>query len=236
MADREHLAIGEVLSLLSEEFPDVTISKIRFLESQGLLNPERTPSGYRMFFDGDINRLQWILRQQRERFLPLKVIKERLNRGEHEQPVVLETPSALEAAEEVDEDIRAADQELPSLTVEELSRASGLEPKQLAELERYGLLKSTSIGPAVYYDREALTVAKLAASCRDFGVEARHLRMYKTAAQREADVFEQVVMPLLKQRNPVARRKAAETLEQLSFLGEKLRQAMLREALQGYTD
>ncbi len=246
MEDRAFLSIGEVLSLLKDEFPDVTISKIRFLESQGLLDPERTPSGYRKFYDTDVERLRWILRQQREHFLPLKVIKGRL-RGDPE------------GAEDDDDDeseggttgalgqaaVAAATGDSPPLTVRtsganlnltELAAASGLEEDDLRELERFDILAGRRVGSSIYYDEEALLVAGMAAGFMKYGVEARHLRMYKTAADREASFFEQVVMPMLKQRNPQARRQAADTLGELAGLGQGLRQAMLRKALGQYLD
>jgi DNA-binding transcriptional MerR regulator len=274
--DRAYLSIGEVLSLLKEEFPDVTISKIRFLESQGLLDPERTPSGYRKFYDSDVERLRWILRQQREHFLPLKVIKGRLRGGGAEvadDPPAVALPDAdadnAEVAEPqvydvaepvpVAEPARAAALPRPapqapappafteaapltlsstgvSMTMGELAAASGLEDDDLRELERYGLLAGRRAASSVYYDEEALMVAQLAAGFMKYGVEARHLRMYKTAGEREAGFLEQVVLPMLKQRNPQARRQAADALSDLTRLGQGLRAAMLRQALRKYIE
>ncbi|HWC38772.1 MAG TPA: hypothetical protein VG476_09600, partial [Acidimicrobiales bacterium] len=122
-----------------------------------------------------------------------------------------------------------------NLTVEELAGASGLSVEELGELVRYGLLVGRPVGDTTYYDEEALTVARLAAGFRRFGIEARHLRMYRTAADREASFFEQIVMPLLKQRNPVARRRAVDTLAELARLGQGLRGSLLRSALKDNT-
>ena len=284
MEERAYLSIGEVLALLKEEFPDVTISKIRFLESQGLLDPERTPSGYRKFYDTDVERLQWILRQQREHFLPLKVIKGRLRGGVEvteepsedlfpvAEPVAREEPVGPAGTAEPD-----AGSELPprpapaepvtpattnpapsarsaappmvtevaplvlsntgvSMNLAELAAASGLEDDDLRELERFGLLAGRRAASSVYYDEEALMVAQLAAGFMKYGVEARHLRMYKTAGEREAGFLEQVVLPMLKQRNPQARRQAADALSDLTRLGQGLRAAMLRQALRKYIE
>ena len=239
MEERAYLSIGEVLSLLKEEFPDVTISKIRFLESQGLLDPERTPSGYRKFYETDVERLRWILRQQREHFLPLKVIKGRLLGGITDGD---DDAQKLDLADASAEAARAVDDATPlvvrtsgaSLNLTELAVASGLEEDDLRDLERFGLLVGRRVGSAVYYDEEALSVAGMAAGFMKYGVEARHLRMYKTAADREAGFLEQVVMPMLKQRNPQARRQATESLAELARLGQGLRQAMLRQALSQY--
>jgi len=265
MADRGYLSIGEVLSLLKPEFPDLTISKIRFLESQGLLDPERTPSGYRKFYDPDIERLRWILQQQHEKFLPLKVIRGRLGDeangagplpGAFAAGALAASPAdapADEAGGSVDAGgapIRRGREratpvlapsppptppgEAVSLTVEDLAATTGLTAREIGELERYGLLASRAIGGARYYEADALEIAKLAAAFAAFGVEARHLRMYRTSVEREASFFGQVVMPMIKQRNPVARRQAAETLAELSRLGQGLREALLRQALRGH--
>ena len=281
LEERAYLSIGEVLALLKEEFPDVTISKIRFLESQGLLDPERTPSGYRKFYDTDVERLRWILRQQREHFLPLKVIKGRLRgstetfaeapeaaaeteqepapaTAEEEAPAEPTAPTAAAPPPQPPASTRlptprapvaptaapAAAEAAPlllssggvSMNMSELAAASGLEDDDLRELERYGLLTGRRAASSVYYDEEALAVAQLAAGFMKYGVEARHLRMYKTAGEREAGFLEQVVLPMLKQRNPQARRQAAEALSDLTRLGQGLRAAMLRQALKKYIE
>jgi DNA-binding transcriptional MerR regulator len=260
LAERAHLSIGEVLSLLQEEFPDVTISKIRFLESQGLLDPERTPSGYRKFYEPDIERLRWILTQQKENFLPLKVIKDRLEGRPDSEPVEEPEPqpepqlplpaapapaptAAPAPAPARSTRARAAHTNTTldsgpsavSLTRDELASATGLPDKIITELERYGLVTGRPMGRDTLYDEDALVVARLAAGFLRYGVEARHLRMYKVAAEREASFFEQVVMPLVKQRNPAARRQAVDNLTELASLGESLRGAMLRNALKSYS-
>jgi DNA-binding transcriptional MerR regulator len=261
--ERAYLSIGEVLALLRPEFADLTISKIRFLESQGLLDPERTPSGYRKFYEPDVERLRWILRQQREQYLPLKVIKGRLGvddddgagAGEGADGDTVAAPASADGAggppapqmmparppAPVPSPVADAVNPLQvvhtgvSMTPEELSTACGLSPVELGELERYGLLAGRPVGGTIYFDEEALIVANLAAGFMRFGVEARHLRMYKTAAEREAGFFEQLVMPMLKQRNPRARRQAVDTLVELGKLGQGLRAAMLRQALKDHT-
>ncbi|HZT66352.1 MAG TPA: MerR family transcriptional regulator [Acidimicrobiales bacterium] len=249
MDDRAFMSIGEVLNLLRGEFPDVTISKIRFLESQGLLDPERTPSGYRKFYDADVERLRWILRQQKEHFLPLKVIKGRLEPelSDRELSDREEHPSAqaLPSLEMADPGLRrrpsspgrylSAGASGASLTFEELVASSGLTDSAARDLERFGLIVGRPVAGTVYYDEEALIVARVAAGFQRFGVEARHLRMYKTAAEREAGFFEQIVTPLLKQRNPQSRSQAVQSLEELSELGEQLRASMLRVVMRDLT-
>jgi DNA-binding transcriptional MerR regulator len=387
VSTRTYLSIGDVLTLLREEFPDVTISKIRFLESQGLVNPERSPSGYRKFFDHDVERLRWVLRQQREHFLPLKVIRDRLADGDlgedigaerpngravhpahavsvgasghaHEQPtkadeeamariladasrraarlpedkqarpglqVVAEAEAVKNAAAEspVPRETtatapsrrtaaeRRADATLSarptaqspttqppaltptapappghgngtamaraseasasvtprgvptqsdagpskgdaktseaapagatsptvavvtgaSLSAEELCAASGLSLDELAGLKGFGLVECVSVAGIETYDEDALTVANLAAAFRAFGIEPRHLRLYRNAADRELGLIEQVVIPLLRQRNPESRQRAVDGADQLAALGQSMRATLLRQSL-----
>jgi DNA-binding transcriptional MerR regulator len=401
VTSRTYLSIGDVLTLLREEFPDVTISKIRFLESQGLVNPERSPSGYRKFFDHDVERLRWVLRQQREHFLPLKVIRDRLASGELEDPgadppngkqarhapsgAVTGSPApapvgaAAQQPTKADEEAMAriladasrrtarlpeevqarrglqvvgdGEQGAPaaadaaaavagpervqpaprtttagghrperaasaragargdgsngaslpagaeastqagaaaaqaeaaesaartggtggreararkgpahasdkggtgagagatggsagtiaagvvtgsSLTAEELAAASGLTSEELAGLVSFGLLESVMVAGIATYDEEALTVANLAASFRAFGIEPRHLRLYRNGADREMGLIEQVVIPLLRQRNPESRQRAMEAADELAGLGQSMRATLVRSAL-----
>ncbi len=402
MSSRSYLSIGDVLTLLRQEFPDVTISKIRFLESQGLVNPERTPSGYRKFYDHDVERLRWVLRQQREHFLPLKVIKDRLDDepgtpdspapaaagpaepghpataevaerrssathgGHHaDEPVLVGQRVSSDAAAKGDpltrgegpatrltggptlpgiesslntvpgssgsqtaipggsasslaavaaaapsnpSRVRAADRAVPepatgaapgakptaksdprppaaasarprrarttpgdhddtaspgrrtgaapapapeakapptggnrpagppggdgvSMSADELAASSGLEVSVILELQEYGLLNPMVVAGLEYFDEDALAVATVAARFAQFGIEPRHLRLYKNAADREAGFVEQIVLPLVRQRNPEARARAHETVDELSLLGQQLRAALLRNAL-----
>jgi DNA-binding transcriptional MerR regulator len=365
VSSRTYLSIGDVLTLLREEFPDVTISKIRFLESQGLVNPERSPSGYRKFFEHDVERLRWVLRQQREHFLPLKVIRDRLADGDLDDPpqrgvngkpaepagpvshsadsigtAVDEQPTKADeeamariladasrraalmpetaqvrrglqvvgegAAPEVatpagapardksadaatagarpahaahaskaappapsgsdDAGPRAGKARTPgpstpseapsrspaspgaggpaaaaaainsmatgaSLTAQEVCAASGLTAEELDGLESFGLIASMRIAGMQTYDEEALAVANLAAAFRGFGIEPRHLRLYRNAADREMGLIEQVIIPLLRQRNPESRQRAVEGADQLAALGQSMRASLLRQAL-----
>jgi DNA-binding transcriptional MerR regulator len=310
-----HLSIGEVLNILREEFPDVTISKIRFLESQGLIDPERTPSGYRKFYESDVSRLRWILHQQKENFLPLKVIKERLDRMGEEQPAPVhsiarpkprgrrapsrraqraqdlapqlplgdpmpaspddeelaptakngdrarmnertppreqaertppraEKPRPAPRAEETRRPRpdaappEAPDEAAPTagkdgLTRRELARSAGLEDWQLNELESFGLLEPVAYnGGDALFDDEGQAIATAAAGFYAHGISARHLRMYKHFAEREAGLFEQVMQQYIRQRNPEARAKAQQELASLSRLGRALRSAFLVHAV-----
>jgi DNA-binding transcriptional MerR regulator len=400
------MSIGDVLTLLRQEFPDVTISKIRFLESQGLVNPERTPSGYRKFYEHDVERLRWVLRQQREHFLPLKVIKDRLDddstapapEGSSNRtatPVMAAPPVQAPTREPATDDVRHApepvlvghhatadtvarsesrppDEPAPatagdgstlpgiesvtsrprttgaarpsattasgssprpwsppagssasstpaarrsgatasdptspvgmadsgprrrppaaatepaptsggsgppategdapapsgtpgptvanaagdgpsdppettppatstalsgvSLSAEELSSACGLDVAVIRELVEYGLLCPSIVGGAEYFDEESLAVGSVAAGFARFGIEPRHLRLYKNAADRESGFVEQIVLPLVRQRNPEARARAHETADELTALGQQLRVSLLRTSLKG---
>jgi DNA-binding transcriptional MerR regulator len=250
-AETPHLSIGDVLEHLRDEFPDITISKIRFLESQGLIDPERTPSGYRKFYDADVARLRWILYQQKEHFLPLKVIKQRLDGlGDGDLLAAAHVPEGASpqsdangsgappapAPVETKERPAAAARDVSSggisLTRAELGRAAGLDDEQVEELESFGLLSPYSrVGEQELFDEEGLTVARTAAEFYQHGFEARHLRMYKHFAEREADLFEQVLLRYLRQRNPEARKKAQGELGELARLGRNLRAALLVTAL-----
>jgi len=388
MSARSYLSIGDVLTLLRQEFPDVTISKIRFLESQGLVNPERTPSGYRKFYEHDVERLRWVLRQQREHFLPLKVIKDRLDedtggatasttpspdpvaaggpstttaqaeappadagvlvvgpeaaavesdpaadaasrlpgietaarhrapatvgaalasspaaatggpaapverahraslatqatpspvrtagaqaanvtgngttarsKGGHAAPAASAAPAAPKphkssarrapAPAATPTEVAAAASSLTggsgddepatvaalggaSLSLEDLCGASGLSPEEIGQLQEFGLLTSTVAAGVEFFDEEALTVSTVAAKFATFGVEARHLRLYKNAADREAGFIEQIVIPMVRQRNPEARARATQTAEELARLGQQMKASLLRTAL-----
>lgn len=314
MPDR---SIGEVLEELREDFPDVSVSKIRFLESQGLINPRRTPSGYRQFSDDDVELLRWILLQQREHYLPLKVIRKRLRDGDgprapgaggvpqaaadgngrvhpgpeaaggSEAPVPVSAPDAVVGPPDVPappaspeppgpaaappapdvplDEAEAAATEGPPRSPEEgeaaaeappaplapavplapeedlwpapsagriysrrdLAREAELEEGVLAELESFGLLPHRG----GVFDEESLRVARLAAGFFRYGVEARHLRMYKSFAEREAAFLEQVVMPMVSPRQEESRARAREALTELARLGQALRLSMLRAAL-----
>ena len=357
--ERDYLSIREVLDLLVAEFPEITISKIRFLESRGLIHPERTPSGYRKFYEGDVERLRWILRQQREHFLPLKVIKGRLEGTEVEQDTTLapslfdqgfEAPdqepaplvgvtatsagqeqaaiarapvaearqapplpsrdlvaspsqkkvlpasspateawpadprdTAAKTTESVEVNPRAQvaseraaiartvdpnerhesassapaaqaptnqgpTHQTPtsqahelqalngaSLSAEELANASGASRELLAELETYGLIASRDLAGEICFDGDAVAIARAAAGFAAFGIEPRHLRSFKHAVERDASLLSQVVVPLLRQRNPEARARARRDLEALTSLSTALRQTLLEIELRPLT-
>ena len=236
VTSRAFLSIGEVLGQLRGDFPDITISKIRFLEAEGLVEPERTSSGYRKFSREDVSRLRYVLSAQRDHYLPLRVIKEHLDAIDRglEPPALSgggpRVPRALVAAE----GMPGPEAFLPDvseirLSREELTGAAGLEPEQIDQLEQYGLI---AVRPgSSHFDGDALVVAKTVAEMSRFGIEARHLRPFKAAADREIGLVEQVVTPLVRQRNPEARAHADEVVRELAALSVKLHATLVRSGL-----
>jgi DNA-binding transcriptional MerR regulator len=232
---RDYLSIGEVLEAVRADFPDVSISKIRFLEAEGLIRPERTGSGYRKFYDGDVNRLRYILGLQRDHFLPLKVIRERLaaadsNGGAYpEEAAPGRSASAADApaSTSASADAPAVDLASVVLSRDELKEAAGLSEQELSSLEEYGVLQAAKDS----YDGDDLVAAKSARGFFAFGVEPRHLRMYRQIADREATFFEQIVSPVSRRRTPEAGSQATQSIHELMTLSRRMREAMLRASL-----
>ncbi|MEV5321216.1 MerR family transcriptional regulator [Streptomyces sp. NPDC052687] len=220
------MSIGTVLNVLREEFPEVTISKIRFLESEGLIEPQRTPSGYRKFSAGDVERLGHVLRMQRDHYLPLKVIREHLDALERGEEVRLPTLGRQRDGEAVPEP--AEGPTAARIGRAELLAAAGIDEGQLAEWEAYGLIRAVAEG---VYDAECVTVATLVAELGRFGIEPRHLRSMKAAAEREAGLVDQVVAPLKRHRNPQTRALAEARTKELAGLAVKLHAALVQTAL-----
>jgi DNA-binding transcriptional MerR regulator len=231
---RNYQSIGEVLVSVKTEFPDITISKIRFLEAEGLIEPERTPSGYRKFYVDDVERLRSILRMQRDEYLPLKVIKERLLTQGDEEERFDEDGVAIESDREAHAPASEELAEAPTglqMSLEEMSAASGVERDRIRELESFGIVCSHGPDGAKYYDGDDYIVLSIVKGFFRFGVEPRHLTMYKHFEEREADFFETIVAPTLRQKNPDARRAASETLADLAVTSRKFKQALLRSNL-----
>ena len=230
---RNYQSIGEVLVAVKTEFPDITISKIRFLESEGLITPERTPSGYRKFYVDDVDRLKSILRMQRDEYLPLKVIKERLVQSDavdEGADVELEGASAEGEGASVSEELAEAPTGL-QMSLEEMSAATGVDRERIKELESFGIVCTHGPEGGRYYDGEDSIVLSIVKDFLRHGIEPRHLTMYKHFADRESSFFEALVAPTLRQRNPDARRAATQTLTDLSVTSRKFKQALLRNAL-----
>ena len=228
---RAYLSIGEVLGKLRGDFPDVTISKIRFLESEGLIEPQRTPSGYRKFTTTDLERLRYVLLAQRDQYLPLKVIKENLDALDRGlQPASNPGSAPTPRLASIDGSLAPSafiEQTEMRLSREELLANSGITEEQLVELESYGLIQIKGR----HYDGDALTVAKVVAEIASFGIEGRHLRAFKTAADREVGLVEQVITPLLRQKNPESKARAQEVSREIASLSVRLHAALVRSGL-----
>ena len=287
-AERPYLSIGEVLGLLLEEFPDITISKIRFLESQGLIVPERTASGYRKFYDDDVERLRYILTEQKDKFLPLRVIKDRLDtpptgterpepqrrearglknvvsasevtkREEKEEaeavtdiPVTKTHPAsrvtkAVAATNERQAQSATRRPALPdpsdavgrpaTYSRAELLELSRLDEATLKDLEAFHLVTARQVGAQGLFDEHDLAVAEVARGFADAGFDVRHLKSWKISAEREAGLFEQRVLPVLRRRSPESRQESNELLDDLSDLGGRLRAILVARAVSPLRD
>ncbi|GAB2970434.1 MerR family transcriptional regulator [Amycolatopsis acidiphila] len=238
---RDGLSIGAVLAQLRADFPDVTISKIRFLESEGLVQPGRTPSGYRQFAPADVERLRFVLSAQRDHYLPLKVIKEQLDAadGGAGGPEVTGTrlPRKLVSlSSRTGDGLPAAEDFAPGrevrLTQEELLAETGIDAPTLAELEQYGLLRP---GAAGFYDPDAVLVARTVKAMTEFGIEPRHLRAFRASADREVGLLEQIVTPVYRHRDADAKARADEMVRELAALSVTLHTLLVKAGIRGVT-
>ncbi|MFC5177069.1 MerR family transcriptional regulator [Nocardioides taihuensis] len=234
-ASRSRMNIGEVLDRLRPDFPGVTIPKIRFLEDKGLIKPERTPAGYRKFTPEDVERLRYILRMQRDHYLPLKVIGEHLDaidRGLEPPPIEAVVPTVPKVALAADglpsaDSFRRADK--VRLSRRELLKIAEVSEELLDQLEQYGLVvPRTGTG---HYDTDALVIATTARELSDFGLEPRHLRAFKTAADREVGLVEQVVAPLRRGRDASAAARAEDAVSQIAALSVRLHATLVKSGL-----
>jgi len=223
-SQRTH-TIGEVINLVRPEFPDITVSKIRFLESKGLIYPKRSAAGYRMFTDEDVHRIQYVLMEQRDHFLPLKVIKSKLTAWEKgdASPIAPDKgppPEAYFASSGV------------SLTTSEISRSSGLSRDQLKAVVNEGLLEPTELpdGSLTYTDAD-LQIARAIHRLFARGLETRHLRGIRIAADRQTDLLGQLVAPLLRHRNPDNQRRSSEILSDTAQASALVQETLVRSRL-----
>jgi DNA-binding transcriptional MerR regulator len=276
MNDRDFLSIGEVLAQLLEEFPDVTISKIRFLESQGLIEPERTPSGYRKFTVSEVERLRFILREQRTNYLPLRIIKDKLDDDTadisrdisrdimmpseyvassghpatrtsvprprdvtaqlpvihaEQDPIV---PDSVRRSQRKDALLHADKTE--SIPRDQLLQQFEIDAAFLKELESAGLLSGHEVGDTTFFDASSIAIAKSASRFQELGIDVRHLRSWKASADREVSLFEQRILPYLRQRNPAAREEALQMLAEFMDLGGELRTALIQRDILRLTE
>lgn len=226
------LSIGEVLRELQGEFPELTVSKIRFLESEGLISPERTPSGYRKFSPADVQRLRFILKLQKERYLPLKVIREKLKELESGKIRAGDLAGEMEGHSELREDLAAYDQAIVPL--EKLEEVVDVPLHFARTLEEYGLICSHEGEEGPYYEREDIKIIRVAQEFSRYGLEPRHLRMYESFTDRELAAFEQVVLPALKSKDQEMRKKALENLARMIDLSRELKDLILKNRAKEY--
>lgn len=231
-----YFSIGEVLGRLRPDFPDVTISKIRFLESEGLVEPERAPSGYRKFTESDVERLRFVLSAQRDHYLPLRVIKNHLDaveRGDEADPSAvrrLAQPTELELDSDGHPGARTfawSNQAL--MTRSDLLEVAGIDESLLEALESYGLV--TTRGGDGQYDGDAVAIATVAGELAGHGLEPRHLRVFRTAAEREVGIVDQLVEPARRQRGADAQAEAEETSRRLAAAFLKLHTLLVKSRL-----
>ncbi|WP_244928152.1 MerR family transcriptional regulator [Nocardioides sp. W7] len=234
-ASRGRMNIGEVLDLLRPDYPGITIPKIRFLEDKGLIKPDRTPSGYRKFAAEDIERLRYVLRMQRDHYLPLKVIGEHLDaidRGLEPPPIDAVVPTVPQVALAADglpspESFRRSDQ--LRLSRRELVKIAEISEDLLDQLEQFGLI-TPRLGTG-HYDTDCLVIARTARELADFGFEPRHLRAFKTAADREVGLVEQVVAPHKRGRDAGAKARAEEAVSEIAALSVRLHATLVKAGL-----
>lgn len=227
MSGRDYLTIGEVVQRLQNSYPDLSISKVRFLEDEGLVAPERTQGGYRKFSQTNMARVEMILRLQKEHFLPLAIIREKLadfDRGRipaelQRSPVGMTEPLPLIAEEE------------GSLQLEDAQASLGIPVTFVRELAEFGLIVIVREDRAEVLSRADVQIVHAAWDLRRFGVEPRHLRMYENFADREAALFSQILMPTFRHRTADTKQKLGETLVELGALTDELKGRLLRRAL-----
>ncbi|HYO39363.1 MAG TPA: MerR family transcriptional regulator [Nocardioidaceae bacterium] len=243
-SSRARLSIGEVLAQLRGDFPGLNISKIRFLEAEGLIEPERTPSGYRKFSHADVERLRYVLTCQREHYLPLKVIREHLDAIDRGlEPPALNGSSGPQVPRVVldGDGYPAAESFLPGgagetelrLSRNELLTSAQIEDSLLEQLESFGLVRprAGSAAGSAPYDGDALVIAKTAGELAAFGLEPRHLRAFKTATDREVGLVEQVVSTMRRGRDTAASARAEEAIAQMAALSVRLHATLVKAAL-----
>jgi DNA-binding transcriptional MerR regulator len=220
------LTIGAVVKQLGREFPDISISKIRYLEDQKLLSPRRTPGGYRLYAPGDVDRLRTILRLQRDEFLPLRVIRQELAAGRADN----ESPGGSAGAAETRSPRRAtvALRGPGSLyRLEDVLDDTGADPGLVKELEDYGVIKGERRDGEVLYDDTEREIIRAVTELKRYGVGGRNLRVFRTSADREAALLEQILAPALRSRNPERRKEAVEALENLAAIASHLKHLLL---------
>ena len=221
---QKSMTIGAVCKGLAQEFPDISISKIRYLEDQKLLSPRRTPGGYRLYAQSDVSRLRTILRLQRDEFLPLRVIRSELARGrtEADLPTAAREGTSVRRVASMGVKQRGA-----TFSLEDVLEETGADPKLVAELEDYGVIKGENRAGVKYYDETEREIVRAVSELARYGVAGRNLRVFKTSAERESALLQQILAPSLRSRNPERRKEAIEALENLAAVASHLKHLLL---------
>jgi DNA-binding transcriptional MerR regulator len=229
---QKSITIGAVCKGLSQEFPDISISKIRYLEDQKLLTPRRTPGGYRLYSPSDVARLRTILRLQRDEFLPLRVIRQELAAGRGSEPEV--PPVAPGGAQTAATEPRRRWRPTVSVTeaaafytIEDVIEETQAEPKLVRELEEYGVVKGVQRNGVKYFDDTEREIIRAVTELARYGVGGRNLRVFRSSADREASLLQQILEPALRSRNPQRRKEAVEALENLAVVATHLKHLLL---------
>ena len=223
---QKSLTIGAVCKAIAQEFPDISISKIRYLEDQKLLTPRRTPGGYRLYTQADVARLRAILRMQRDEFLPLRVIRQELAAGRAAQDAV-PTPTRGDGARpwRASVSVRGGAGALHPL--EDVLEQTGAEAKLVRELEDFGVVKGEVRGGVRHFDDTEREIIAAVAELARYGVGGRNLRVFRSSADREANLLQQILAPALRSRNPERRKEAVEALENLAAVATHLKHLLL---------
>ena len=226
------MTIGAVCKALTPEFPEISISKIRYLEDQKLLQPKRTPGGYRLYSQQDLGRLRTILRLQRDEFLPLRVIRNELARGrtEADLPTAAREGTSGRRVASMGVKERGA-----TFSLEDVLEETGAEGKLVAELEDYGVIKGEKRNGTQWYDETEREIIRAVTELARYGVAGRNLRVFRTSADREAALLQQILQPALRSRNAARRKEAIETLENLAAVASHLKHLLLIRDLRKIT-
>ncbi|HEV7775115.1 MAG TPA: MerR family transcriptional regulator [Conexibacter sp.] len=226
-ARQKSLTIGAVCKAIKQEFPDISISKIRYLEDQKLLTPRRTQGGYRLYTQNDVQRLRTILRLQRDEFLPLRVIRQELAGGRTDGEMAQERTAQRPDIRHLRRTAVAVKGPGAVYSLEDVVEETGAAPRLVGELEEFGVIRGESRAGVRYYDETEREIVRAVAELARYGVAGRNLRVFRTSADREAALLQQILAPALRSRNPERRREAVETLENLAAVATYLKHLLL---------
>jgi DNA-binding transcriptional MerR regulator len=224
---QKSLTIGAVCKALAQEFPDISISKIRYLEDQKLLTPRRTPGGYRLYTQGDVARLRTILRMQRDEFLPLRVIRQELAAGRSPEAPPIPGRGAREGARVWRPSVSVREATGALYSIDDVLEETKAEAKLVRELEEFGVVKGELRGGVRYFDETEREIIAAVAELARYGVGGRNLRVFRSSADREANLLQQILAPALRSRNPERRKEAVEALENLAAVATHLKHLLL---------